>query len=56
MSETSPRAELIRLLAVMDPSNVDFVVDAIEALIHEKLTEAMNMMADKIQDATGVRP
>lgn len=56
MDETSPRDELIRLLANMDSSNVDFVVDAIEALIHEKLAEAMNMMADKIQDATGVRP
>jgi len=56
MTERSPRDELIHLLSNMDASNVDFVVDAIEALIHEKLAEALNMMADRIQDASGIRP
>lgn len=56
MPEETSREQLIRLLSVMDSSNVDFVVDAIEALIHDKLAEALNLMADRIQEATGVRP
>jgi hypothetical protein len=37
-------------------STPEDVADAIEALIHEKLAEALNLMADRVQDVTGVRP
>lgn len=56
MAERTVKEELAYLLANMDSSNVDMVAYAIEALIHEKLSEALNMMSDRIQDATGVRP
>lgn len=47
---------LVRHKLDLGPQGATEIVDAIEALIHDKLAEAMNLMSDKIQEATGVRP
>lgn len=59
LSENSMKAlaELVSALqvySVLGKPNV--VVSAIDALIENRITDAIEMMADRIQDATGVRP
>jgi hypothetical protein len=50
MPERTVKDELTELLANLDSSNADMVADAIEALIHEKIAEAFNLMSKKIED------
>jgi hypothetical protein len=49
MPERTAKEELVHLLANMDSSNVDMVVDAIEALIQQRISEALNMTAEQRQ-------
>lgn len=40
----------------VDSEPVGILLDLVEALIDQKIAIAMEMVADRVQDATGVRP
>lgn len=47
MTERTVKEDLAYLLANMDSSNIDFVVDAIDALIQQRISEALSMTAEQ---------